>query len=135
LKTWDASFVCVTKVNEFPSLHILLFYRLVEKSAWFFLGHLITFFHHLKSLQRFSFGWVMDRINQVKIPLLYCSVRMEVRNATGLRMYVLQWSVEGVKQMRGEIHLSLFSLNNHTRLPPYFLSQPLLDFCCAKIWL
>jgi len=76
----------------------------------FFLVILITFFHHLKNLQRFSFGWVMDRINQVKIPLLYCSVRMEVRNATGLRMYVLQWSVEGVKQMRGEIHLvSVFS--------------------------
>ncbi len=36
LKTWDASFVCVTKVNEFPSSHNLLFYRLVEKSAWFF---------------------------------------------------------------------------------------------------
>jgi hypothetical protein len=56
----------------------------------FFLVILITFFHHLKSLQRFSFGWVMDRINQVKMPLLYCSVRMEVRNATGLRIYVLQ---------------------------------------------
>ncbi len=60
------------------------------------------------------------------MPLLHCSVRMEVRNTTGLRMYVLQWSVEGVKQMRGEIHLvSVFSKQ------PYSLAS-ILSFATSS---